>query len=284
MESREERTRLVRGMSLLERMDHPVIAKLFEVISTSFYSFLVMQQAENGSIQDHVNDNGKIAEPRARKYFLQILSAIEYLHEEQHIFHRDLKAVSVLLDRHPNVRIVDFGLSNSFTEASPRLSTPCGSPAYAPPEMLKGEQYTKAADIWSAGVLLYAMVVGQMPFCGDHVPSILWIVAFTECTYPSLLSPMLSDLLRRLLVKDPKHRLTIEQIKRHPWLTQGRYSQLFNGMGRGVDENIVRQVQALTLNACLLLSRTVIIATRMPCTGCCSAILLHTRFIRSWKP
>ena len=216
-------TRFAREINLIKQMDHPFIAKLFEIVKEEEYTYLVMEYVENGNLLDFVNNNGKLPETQARRYFSQLLSALEYLHNVRFVAHRDLKAENVLLDRNNNIRLIDFGLSNIFTEDNPQLSTACGSPAYAAPEMVCGKKYTKAADIWSAGVLLYAMVVGELPFDDDNIQKLLQKIAYTEPVYPSFLSHQLHDLLLKLMQKKPDQRITIEKIKEHPWFSASEY-------------------------------------------------------------
>ena len=221
-------TRLQREISLLKQMDHPFIAEFFQMIENDEYYFLVMEYVEHGNLLDYVNTNGRLSEEQARRYFAQLVSVLEYLHEEKKVAHRDLKCENVLLDRYNNIRVIDFGLSNVFSDLSPELSTACGSPAYAAPEMIKGNTYTIAADIWSAGILLFAIVAGHLPFDDENVQRLLQKIVYTEAFYPSFLSPPLVDLLRKMICKDPDQRITLEKIKVHPWFSQAEYFQLLN--------------------------------------------------------
>ena len=253
LSTEDSQTRFVREVNLIKQMDHPFIAKLFEVIKTEEYTYLVMEFAENGSILTYVNSHGRLPEKQARRYFSQLISALEYLHDEKKVAHRDLKAENVLLDRNLNIRLIDFGLSNSFTEEAPELTTACGSPAYASPEMVRGQPYTKAADVWSAGVLLYAMVTGQLPFDDDNMQRLLQKIAFTEPQFPAYLSPQLVDLLRKVMMKNPDVRATIPKIKSHPWFSQSEYSQFLElqfstddqWLVAGVDKELVNQISSM---------------------------------------
>jgi serine/threonine protein kinase len=240
-------------------MDHPFIAKLFEVIESDGYTFLVQEFAERGSLLDLVNKGGRLCEVQARRYFSQLICALEYLHSERMVAHRDLKAENVLLDRNLNLRLIDFGLSNTFCLDS-EFSTACGSPGYAAPEMIRGKPYTKAADIWSAGVLLYAMVVGKLPFEDEAVSRVLQKIIFTEPSYPAYLSPQLVDLLRKILIKVPANRLTLDRIMTHPWFLHGEYMQFFRlsfsndekFFMKGVDKEIVSRIESLGVDVKLL--------------------------------
>jgi serine/threonine protein kinase len=233
-------------------MDHPFISKLFDVIETDQFAYLVMEYAERGTILRYVNEYGRLPEVQARRYFSQLLSALEYLHDVRKVAHRDLKAENVLLDRHSNIRVIDFGLSNTFCE-NVGLGTACGSPAYAAPEMVQGKTYTKSVDIWSSGVLLYAMVVGHLPFDDENATRLLQKIAYSEPMYPAYMSPQLLDLLNKLLIKNPDERITIPRIKSHPWFSQSEYAKFLQfrfstdeqWLVRGVDRKIVDQLTEL---------------------------------------
>lgn len=228
MNSPQSITRFNREISLLKQLDHPFIAQLFDVIEDDEAYYLFMEYVDNCSLFTKVNIEGRLTENAARRYFCQLISALNYLHNEKFIVHRDLKPENILLDKYDNIRLIDFGLSNQFSKSSPNLNTACGSPAYAAPEMIQGYPYTKSADIWSAGVILYAMVAGTLPFDDQNVQILLQKVVYTNQTYPASMSRSLVDLLKRLLSKDPKKRLTISQIINHPWLAQSGYASIID--------------------------------------------------------
>ncbi|OHT04166.1 hypothetical protein TRFO_06501 [Tritrichomonas foetus] len=121
-------TRFQRELSLMKSLDHPLIASLFFYDQDDHYHYLGIEYASKGDLQNYVNSHGKIIEPIARKYFVQLISVLEYLHKEKRIINRDLKAENILLDDNLNIRVVDFGLSNSFQGDNPKFSTMCGSP------------------------------------------------------------------------------------------------------------------------------------------------------------
>jgi hypothetical protein len=226
LDSADAVTRFTREVSLFKQMSHPFIADFFEILEDSNAYYMVMEYVEHGNILDFVNTNGRLTEDRARRYFCELISALDYLHNVKLIAHRDLKAENVMLDRNDNIRLIDFGLSNSFTKGHPTLRTACGSPAYAAPEMIKGCSYTKAADMWSAGILLYAMVAGHLPYDDENIQTLLHKVLAEEVEYPPTMSRSLVDMLKRLLAKNPAVRITIDRLKEHPWFSQCEYSVL----------------------------------------------------------
>ena len=133
------------------------------MIENNDYLYLIMVYCSGGELFQHIVKNRWLKEDEAAKMYQQIISGIEYIHKLG-IVHRDLKPENLLLDHNNCIKIVDFGLSNLYKQGE-RLKTACGSPCYAAPEMIKGERYLGlGADIWSSGVILYAMVCGYLPF------------------------------------------------------------------------------------------------------------------------
>lgn len=122
-----------------------------------------MENAEKGELFDYIVDKGRLSEKEACKFLSQILTGVEYIHQLNFV-HRDLKPENLLLDKDMNIKIVDFGLSNIFFDGE-KLKTACGSPCYAAPEMVAGKRYNPSCvDIWSSGIILYAMICGYLPF------------------------------------------------------------------------------------------------------------------------
>jgi serine/threonine protein kinase len=220
-------TRLTRELNLLKQMRHPFIAEFYECLEDDQAHYYVMELAENGTLLKYIVLHGALSEGLSRHYFSQLISVLEYLHNDIKVCHRDVKAENLMLDRHNNIRVIDFGLSNQFTTSNPHLNSACGSPPYAPPEMIKGQSYTQAADIWSAGILLYSMATGSLPFEADSLQGLLRKIVTQEVVYPGFLSPQLVDLLRKMLTKSPDGRITIAKIKTHDWFSQTQYEALF---------------------------------------------------------
>ena len=217
-----------REVEVLQQLDHPLIAEFFELLEDDTNFYFVMEYVENGNLLEFVNAHGELSENVARHYFCELVSAVEYLHAQMRICHRDLKAENVLLDRNHNIRLIDFGLSTRFTTENPFLSTVCGSPAYASPEMLQGKKYTASSEVWSLGVLLYAMVVGELPFSDENMHRLMRKIVQTEPRYPETVSPQLRNLLEKLFQKDPDARITLQKVKEHPWFSQHDYSKMMN--------------------------------------------------------
>ena len=206
-------------ISLLKIVRHKNIIKLYEVIETPQKIYLIMEYCEGGELFDYIVKKQNLTERQSCYFFHEIIDALEYLHS-LNIVHRDLKPENLLLDKNNkklSLKLIDFGISNTYTIKS-LLTTPCGTASYAPPEMHKGEKYYGLlTDIWSAGVVLYAMVFGYLPFCDDDEDININNIIVGNYEIPSSASPELYDLLLHLLDINPLTRYDIDQIKLHPW-------------------------------------------------------------------
>ncbi|XP_060090177.1 serine/threonine-protein kinase SIK1 isoform X2 [Heteronotia binoei] len=188
-----------------------------QVMETKDMLYIVTEFAKNGEMFDHLTSHGHLSENEARKKFWQILSAVEYCHSH-HIVHRDLKTENLLLDASMNIKLADFGFGNFYKSGEP-LSTWCGSPPYAAPEIFEGKEYEGPhLDIWSLGVVLYVLVCGSLPFDGPNLPTLRQRVLEGRFRIPYFMSQDCETLIRRMLVVDPTKRITIAQIKQHKWM------------------------------------------------------------------
>ena len=135
-----------------------------QIIETPKKLFIVTEFIGGGELFGRIVKSKKLSEDVSWEYFQQILSAIEYMHVVG-VAHRDLKPENLLLDERNKVKVVDFGLSNTFSFPDEKLKTACGSPCYASPEMIENKWYSPIkSDIWSAGIILFAMLCGHLPF------------------------------------------------------------------------------------------------------------------------
>jgi 5'-AMP-activated protein kinase catalytic alpha subunit len=195
---------------------HNNIIQLYSVIQTVSTIYLIMEYANGKELFDHIVFKKRLPEAEACKFFQQIISGIEYLHKLR-VVHRDLKPENLLLDHKKDIKIVDFGLSNTYGKGE-MLKTSCGSPCYAAPEMIAGKKYHGVqVDIWSSGIILFAMICGYLPF-EDKDTSVLYKkITDGKFNFPSFISDSGKDLIKRILTTDPSKRITIAQIKAHPW-------------------------------------------------------------------
>lgn len=205
-----------REIRILKDLCHPNVVKLYDCIETSTNFIIVMEYMAGGELYSIV-DRHKVSEDEAKKFFWEILMGIEYLHLKGYA-HRDIKPENILLNASGTLKISDFGLSN-FLLPGRFLKTQCGSPNYAAPELISGEKYCGTeADVWSLGVVLYALTSNILPFDDPSIPVTLNLIKQGHYRVPSYYSEELKDLISRMLCVDPISRITISQIKAHPWL------------------------------------------------------------------
>ncbi len=232
---------------------HPNIIRLYEVLETNSEIILIMEYAQGGELYDIVR-KGTLNENYARKIFQQIIFGLEYLHTHQ-VAHRDLKPENILLDEDNNVKIADFGLSNIMRDGI-FLYSSCGSPNYAAPELINDKFYNGASiDIWSCGVILYALLTGQLPFNEDRIPKLYQAIRECKYSFPPNVPDPAKDLIFRMLQTDPMNRITIPEIKQHRWFNNNismyqyisnakyLYSNLIE-----VDEEIINYMKTLEIN------------------------------------
>ncbi|CAG9334066.1 unnamed protein product [Blepharisma stoltei] len=208
--------RVSREIKILKMLRFPHIIQLYEIIETPKQLYLIMEFASGGELFDYIVARNKVNEPQACIFLQQILYGIEYLHKLG-VVHRDLKPENLLLDEEKNIKIVDFGLSNTYKPGE-TLKTACGSPCYAAPEMIAGKRYIGSqVDIWSCGVILYAMLCGYLPFEDQNTATLYKKIRSGEYKVPKHLSLEAIDILKRILNTNPEERYTVEQIRGHPW-------------------------------------------------------------------
>lgn len=216
--TRDMAGRIEREIQYLQLLRHPHIIKLYTVITTPTEIIMVLEYA-GGELFDYIVNNGRLQEDKARKFFQQIVCAVEYCHRHK-IVHRDLKPENLLLDDQYNVKIADFGLSNIMTDGN-FLKTSCGSPNYAAPEVISGKLYAgPEVDVWSCGVILYVLLVGRLPFDDEYIPTLFKKIAAGNYSIPTYLSPGAVSLIKKMLMVNPVHRITIGEIRSDPWFTK----------------------------------------------------------------
>ncbi|PAA64015.1 hypothetical protein BOX15_Mlig019461g2 [Macrostomum lignano] len=219
-------SKLRREIENMQSFRHPHIIKLYQVISTPSDIFMVMEYVDGGELFDHIVKNQRLSEPEARRYFQQIISGVDYCHQHM-IVHRDLKPENLLLDHNQNVKIADFGLSNIMADGE-FLRTSCGSPNYAAPEVVSGKLYAgPEVDIWSCGIILYALICGCLPFDDSHIPTLFKKIRSGVFVIPSYVSSGAASLLKIILQVDPMKRATVETIRTHAWFAVDLPEYLF---------------------------------------------------------
>jgi 5'-AMP-activated protein kinase catalytic alpha subunit len=208
--------RVAREIHILKMIRHPNIIQLYEIIETPKQLYLIMEYAQGGELFDYIVANQRVKETEACSFFNQIIAGVEYLHK-LNIVHRDLKPENLLLTHNKQIKIVDFGLSNTYKNGE-TLKTACGSPCYAAPEMIAGKRYFGSqVDIWSCGVILYALICGYLPFEDPNTTNLYKKILNGEFKIPKFLSKDAQNLLTCVLNTDPEKRYQISDIRKHSW-------------------------------------------------------------------
>lgn len=219
--------RIALEIKAMKDLRHQHICQLYQVIETDDFYFLVLEYFCNGELFDYIVNRNRLSEEQARHFFRQIVSAVAYMHKKGYC-HRDLKPENLLLDRRENLKLIDFGLC-----AQPKgginlayLGTACGSPAYAAPEIIAGTNYRgDVADVWSLGVLLYALLCGSLPFDDENIAAMYAKIQNGVYQIPPWLSQESIALLRLMLQVDPTKRIRIDDLLKHRWLINNVYPE-----------------------------------------------------------
>lgn len=199
---------------------HPHIARLYEVIVTENLVWLVLEYCSGDELYNHLLQHGPLPVSKVQKIFAQLVGAVSYVHLQSCV-HRDLKLENILLDKNENVKLVDFGFTREYEGRTNYLQTFCGTICYAAPEMLRGEKYAgEKVDVWSLGVILYALLCGELPFDDDDDSITRTKILSEEPKYPDHLTPDALSLLKSLLSKRPLPRPAYADILAHPFLAE----------------------------------------------------------------
>jgi len=222
-------------VNILKRIDsHPNITKLKDVYETEEELFLVMEFIAGGELYESLINYGPFSEDTTFEIFRQIVDAVTYLHKNG-IAHRDIKLENILWTESSNeLKLTDFGLAKSVSLSDVEfMSTPCGTPSYVAPEIIKGQHYTQAVDLWALGVVLYLLLFCKYPFPGDSLGEIYARIETGKVTFPAEIesSTEVQDLICNLLKEDAHSRYTLEDVTRHPWM-QAHWANLNQRISR----------------------------------------------------
>ncbi|CAI8591963.1 unnamed protein product [Vicia faba] len=229
-----------REVFVMSLVRHPHIVELKEVMANKAKVFMVVEYVKGGELFAKVA-KGNMKEEIARKYFQQLISVVDFCHSRG-VTHRDLKPENLLLDENEDLKVSDFGLSvlPDQRRSDGMLVTPCGTPAYVAPKVLKKIGYDGSkADIWSCGVILYALLCGYLPFQGENVMRIYSKSFKADYALPEWISPGAKKLIKNFLVVDPEKRFSIVDIMKDPWFQVGFMRPIaFSMKESAVDDNI----------------------------------------------
>jgi len=216
-ENKNNNAKLKNEISILRLLKHPNIMRLYETFNTNDYVLIVMELCSGGDLLSYVRKRRRVDEQVAKLIFKEILDGLAHCHSKG-IIHRDIKLDNILLNEQGHVKIGDFGVSKKIVKGR-KLIDRCGTPAYIAPEILQGKGYEgEKADIWSAGIVLYAMIYGNFPFKGNTVEDLEKAILSGNFEMPNDTSPEARDLISKLVVLDPNIRPGINEILQHQWM------------------------------------------------------------------
>lgn len=202
---------------IIRQLNHPGIVQLYDLFKDENNYYIIMELCSNGELYEQIIENERLSEIEAKYYMKQILEALCYVHNLG-ICHRDIKPENILLDEQGHAKISDFGLSR-FVTAVGLAETPCGSPCYASPECIRGGSYDgRKSDMWSCGVLCFAMLTGQLPWTKRNQSQLFDQIQKADYSIPSYVSELGKRFIRGLMDPNPETRLNVEQALSHPWL------------------------------------------------------------------
>ena len=215
------KNKIFRENEVITKFNHINVIFVFEIIEDPENYYIVMEYCKKGELFDYIVAHERLLEDEAAIFFYQLINGVEYIHSKG-IAHRDLKPENLLLTKDNTLKIIDFGLSHEF-DGIEYLKTKCGSPSYASPEILRGKPYDGfKSDVWSCGIILYAMICGYLPFDGENNKILFKNIMKCQPEIPENLNDYTQDLIVRILTSDPDMRITIDEIKRHKFYLRGK--------------------------------------------------------------
>ena len=219
--TKSDAERVKREIDILKNINHINLIKINKIKEDSKYYYIIMEYCEMGELFNYILKKRKLNENESAYYFFQLIKGLEYIHSKK-IVHRDLKPENLLINKKNILKIIDFGLSN-YNKNNELLCTPCGSPCYASPEMIAGKKYDgNSIDIWSSGIILFIMLCGYLPFEGQNNDILFKNIMICKVEYPKYLSYTSINLLKKILVPYPEERISLLEIKTHPFYNKGK--------------------------------------------------------------
>ncbi|XP_076892515.1 CBL-interacting protein kinase 32-like [Bidens hawaiensis] len=217
-------------IATMKLIKHPNVVRLYEVMGSKTKIFIVLEFVTGGELFDKIVNHGRMQEDEARKYFQQLINAVDYCHSRG-VYHRDLKPENLLLDASGNLKVSDFGLSalSQQVRDDGLLHTTCGTPNYVAPEVLNDRGYDGAtADLWSCGVILFVLLAGYLPFDDSNLINLYKKISAAEFTCPPWISFSAIKLITRILDPNPMTRITIPELLNDEWFKKDYKRPEFN--------------------------------------------------------
>ena len=218
--NRNDQIRVQREIDIIKKVKHLNIVRIIQIKEDHNNIYIIMEFIDYDLFL-HIVNNKHLDEKESSLYYFQLINGIEYIHS-LNIVHRDLKPENLLLTKSKILKIIDFGLSN-YSYNNEYLMTHCGSPSYTSPEMIVGKKYDGyAVDVWTSGIILYAMLCGYLPFEEKDNKSLFRKIVKCRVFYPKFLPNNAVNLMKKILVMNPSKRITIKEIKKHPFYLEGK--------------------------------------------------------------
>ena len=220
--SKKDLERIEKEIKYMKILNHPNIVKIYEIIEDENNFYIVMEYVPGGELFNYIVKNKRLTENEASFFYSQIIHIIQEIHKHK-ICHRDLKPENLLLTQNKTIKIIDFGLSNEYIDY---LMTPCGSPCYASPEVIKGMKYSGLGiDLWASGIILFSMLCGYLPFDDKNNDVLFKKILKCKIEFPKnnnvIISENAKDLILKILQLEPAKRITLDEILVHPFLVYG---------------------------------------------------------------
>ncbi|KAK8502536.1 hypothetical protein V6N13_095599 [Hibiscus sabdariffa] len=248
-----------REIATMKLIQHPNVVRLHEVMGSKTKIFIVLEFVTGGELFDKIVNHGRMMENEARRYFQQLINAVDYCHSRG-VYHRDLKPENLLLDAYGNLKVSDFGLSavSQQVRDDGLFHTTCGTPNYVAPEVLNDRGYDGAtADLWSCGVILFVLLAGYLPFDDSNFMNLYKKISVAEFTSPPWLSFSAMKLITRILDPNPMTRITIPEILKDEWFKKGYKPPKFEEKDNTNLDDVEAVFKDSEVSRCCLSKRTI---------------------------
>ena len=236
-------------IAILKILNHKNIIKLYEVLESDSYIYIVMELCQGKGLFDEIIKKKNLNEKEALIIFRQLIDAMKYMHN-MNICHRDIKPENILFDENNKIKLIDFGFSFCYKNTNIKINDDYGTPSYACPEMHKGEKYNpELADVWSCGILLYTMISGYLPFSEEDEFLNEELIVKGQFDMPKNFSIQLQDLLKHMIEPNPKLRYRFNDVLISDWFTMSNDIPLIGGINIfqiafPIDENLLNLCNA----------------------------------------
>jgi len=206
---------LRREIEIQSHLLHNNILRMFGYFYDAKRIYLILEYSPGGELYKKLTSKGRFSEKVSARYVLDLSYALAYCHSK-HVIHRDIKPENLLIGAHGEVKIADFGWS--VHAPTSRRNTLCGTLDYLPPEMVEGREHDEMVDVWTLGVLMYEFLVGSPPFEAEGHSATYRRIQRVDLKFPAEVTEDAQDLISRLLRKDPRKRMPLEDICKHKWI------------------------------------------------------------------